>query len=355
MQSTATQYVGIDVHQATLVCVVKDEAGRFVCESKLATRREPLEQFLCGVGSRVHVAFEEGSQAQWLYEIVRPIAERVIVCDPRKIATKGKKNDRGDAERICDLLRLGALQPVFHGHSDRTLKELVRCYEALVDDSARVMLRIRGVYRSRAIAVRSRSVYHPTRRAEWLEQITDSGGRYRAEQLYAQLDKTLELRRQARSAVLRQACNTRAYRLLRSVPGIGPLRAAELMAIIADPQRFRGKRQLWSYAGLGVITRSSGEWIVDGSGGTIRRAPRAPLTRGLNPNFNRLLKKVFKMAARDVTSRPGELQRWYERIVEGGIRPEMARLTLARKIAAIVLAVWKKGVSYDGSLIAQPI
>ena len=355
MQSTATQYVGIDVHQATLVCVMKDEAGRFVCESKLPTRREAIEQFLSGVGGHVEVAFEEGTQAQWLYEILRPIAARVVVCDPRKIATKGKKNDRTDAERICDLLRLNALEPVFHGHRDRTLKELVRCYEALVDDSARVMLRIRGLYRSRAITVRSRSVYHPTRRTEWLEQIIDAGGRFRAEQLYAQLDKTLQLRREARSAVLRQACNQRPYRLLRTVPGIGPLRAAELMAVIAEPNRFRGKRQLWSYAGLGVITRTSGEWIPDSGAGTIRRSGRAPLTRGLNPNFNRLLKKVLKMAARDVSSRPGELQQWYERVLESGVRPEMARLTLARKIAAIVLAVWKKGVSYDGRLIAQPV
>jgi len=30
-----------------------------------------------------------------------------------------------------------------------------------------------------------------------------------------------------------------------------------------------------------------------------------------------------------------------------GMRPEMARLTLARKIATIVLIVWKRGVCFD--------
>ena len=354
MRSRAIQYVGIDVHQATLVWVVKDEAGDLILESKVATQGDAVERFVRGLGKRTHIAFEEGSQAQWLYELIRPIAERVVVCDPRKIATKGNKDDQRDAERLCDLLLLNVLQPVFHEHRDRELKELVRCYEALVDDSAGVMLRIRALYRSRAIVVRPRSVYHPAKRAEWLEQITDRGGRYRAEQLYAQLDKTLELRRHARSAVLRQACNYGAYRVLRTVPGIGPLRAAELMAIIGDPHRFRTKRQLWSYAGLGLITRSSGEWIAEPSTGTIRRRKRAPMTRGLNPNFNRLLKKVLKMAARDVTSRPSELQQWYERALNRGVRPEMARLTLARKIAAVLLAVWKKGASYHPRLIAQP-
>jgi transposase len=355
MRSTAIQYVGIDVHQATLVCVVKDEAGQTTIESKVATRREAIESFVRGLGGRVRIAFEEGTQAQWLYELLRPISERVIVCDPRKIATKGNKDDQRDAERLCELLRLNALQPVFHDHTDQKLKELVRCYEALVDDSLRVMLRIRAIYRSRAIPVKARSVYHPARRSEWLEQIADGGGHFRAEQLYIQLDQLLELRRRARTMVLRQACNQRAYRLLRTVPGIGPLRAAEIIAIIGDPHRFRTKRQLWEYAGLGVITRSCGEWIPDSRTGRIRRSSRPPLTRGLNRNFNRPLKKIFKMAAHDVTGRPGELDQRYERMIERGMRPEMAYLTLARKIAAIVLAVWKKGVSFDPRLIAQSV
>ncbi len=355
MRSTAIQYVGIDVHQATLVCHVKDAEGCTTMESKVAARREPIERFVRALGSRVHVAFEEGTQAQWLFDLLQPIAAEVIVCDPRKIATKGNKDDRRDAERICELLRLKALKPVFHGRRDQTLKELVRCYEGLLDDSARVMLRIRAIYRSRLIPASSRSVYHPAKRTEWLEQIDDAGGRFRAEQLYAQLDNTLELRRKVKTAVLRQACNTRSYRLLRSVPGIGPLRAAEIMAIVGDAHRFRTKRQLWQYGGLGVVTRSSGEWIPDAATGRISRSGRPPLTRGLNRNFNRLLKKILKMAAHDAVGRPGALQELFEGMIARGIRPEMAYLTIARKIAAIVLAVWKKGVSYDPRLIAQPV
>src|SRR5712692_8015478 len=75
--------------------------------------------------------------------------------------------------------------------------------------------------------------------------------------------------------------------------------------------------------------------------GGIRRTARPPLTRGLNRNFNRLLKKIFKTAAHDVTGRPGELQQWHERTVDRGMHPEMAYLTIGRKIAAIVLTVWK--------------
>jgi transposase len=354
MTSTAVQYVGIDVHQATLVCAVKDVSGITLMESKVTARRDSIEAFIRGLGSRVHVAFEEGSQAQWLYDILRPISERVVVCDARRIATKGNKDDRRDASKICDLLRLNALHGVYHGHADRTLGELVRLYEALLDDSLRVMLRIRASYRSRGIPVKSQSVYHPSRRSEWLEQITDVGGRFRVEQLYAQLDVLLKLRRRARTAVLREAAHRTAYQQLRSVPGIGPLRAAEIIATVDYPQRFRTKRQLWSYAGLGLVTRTSGEWDID-STGRIRRSSKKPMTRGLTQNFNRLLKKVFKMAAHDVSRRPGEMQRWYEQLIDHGVRPEMARLSLARKIAAVVLAVWKKGVTYDPRLITQQV
>jgi hypothetical protein len=60
------------------------------------------------------------------------------------------------------------------------------------------------------------------------------------------------------------------------------------------------------------------------------------------------------MAAHDVTGRPGELRQCYERLVGRGMRPEIAYL-IARKIAAIILAVWKKGASFDPRLIAQPV
>jgi transposase len=356
MRSTAIQYVGIDVHQATLVCAVKDENGRTIIESKVATEREAIMAFLRGLGGRLRVAFEEGTQAQWLHDLVRPLAEEVIVCDPRRIVTKGNKADRIDAERIAELLRLGALVAVFHrGSTTRTLKEMVRLYEGLVDDTTRVMLRIRAMYRGRAIGSSSRSVYHPAKRAQWLEQITEEGARYRAAELYKQLDALTRLRQNAKRVMITEARRHKAYELLRSIPGIGPIRAAEIVAIVGDPRRFRTKRQLWPYAGLAVVTRTSGEWRTDLTGQIVRSKKR-PLTRGLNQNFNRGLKKIFKGAARDVTAKRCELQRWYGAMVDRGMRPELARLTLARKIAAMVLAIWKKGAPYDPKrLKMQPV
>jgi hypothetical protein len=43
------------------------------------------------------------------------------------------------------------------------------------------------------------------------------------------------------------------------------------------------------------------------------------------------------------SSKPGPFQEFYTALLTKGIKPEMARLTLARKIATIVLIVWKRG------------
>jgi transposase len=44
---------------------------------------------------------------------------------------------------------------------------------------------------------------------------------------------------------------------------------------------------------------------------------------------------------------PGPFQDFYQRSLAKGIKPTMARLTLARKIAAITLTLWKKGENFD--------
>ena len=84
--------------------------------------------------------------------------------------------------------------------------------------------------------------------------------------------------------------------------------------------------------------------------GEVRKAGHSRITRGLNPNYNRILKHVFKDAAL-LASAHGALKPYYDHLVAQGMRPSLARLTVARKIAAITLAVWKKGVRFDAELV----
>jgi hypothetical protein len=110
------------------------------------------------------------------------------------------------------------------------------------------------------------------------------------------------------------------------------------------PHRFRSKRQLWTYSGLGLETRDSGEYHY--VRGQVRRRKRQVI-RGLNKDYNHDLKGLFKAAATRASVLPGPFQDFYQRSLATGIQPTMVRLTLARKIAAIPLTRWKKGEDFD--------
>jgi transposase len=340
-----TKYVFLDVHQASTVATVRAESGQVIQRAVVATEEAALVEFFAGMRGTIHVAFEEGTQAQWLHDLLQPRVDRVIVCDRRGESQRGNKGDRVDADELSDQLRRGSLRAVYHGSPDRAvLREVARNYRNVVDDRRRVMLRLKALFRARSIRTPGVGVYQPSERAEWLSKL-DQGGRFRAETLYAELDLLRALHGKARAELVAQARRDPAYPLLRTIPYLGPVRVAQLLATLQTPWRFRTKRNLWAYAGMAVVTRSSADYEFVG-GRPVRRR-RAPLTRGLNANHNRIVKDIFKSAATAATGRPGTLRDFYAERIAAGMRPELARLTLARKLAALTLRLWKKGERFD--------
>jgi len=207
------------------------------------------------------------------------------------------------------------------------------------------MNRIKALYRSWGIPCSGTTVYAPRHHAEWLAKIVEPGVRVRAERLYQQLDSLQPARRQARRELLLESHKHPAVKLLRQIPSIGPIRAALLVALLQTPHRFRTKRQLWAYSGFAVETHDSGEYRC--VRGKLQRNRERITVRGLNDNHNKDLKSLFKSAAISASTRPGPLHDFYAARIAKGMRPTMARLTLARKIATITLTIWKKGVSFD--------
>ena len=341
-----TKYVGLDVHQATTVTAVREESGRVIARSVLPTDASALLECFRGMRGAIHVAFEEGTQAQWLHDLLVPVVDRVVVCNRRGQTQQGNKGDHADAAELADLLRRGALRAVYHDGGRRAaLKELARTYQNLVEDGTRVMLRLKALFRARGIRTPGRTVYRVDQRAKWLSQLTGMGVRFRAEALYAELDVLQRLRPKAKAAMVAEAKRDPAWRVLRTIPFLGPVRVALLLATMQTPWRFRTKRNLWAYAGLAVVTRTSAEYEYDGRRPV--RKKRAPMTRGLNRNHNPVLKDVFKGAATAATARVGPLQDFYHALLARGMREELARVTLTRKLAALTLRLWKTGERYD--------
>src|SRR5450432_1627353 len=152
----------------------------------------------------------------------------MLVCDPRRNALLkvGNKSDRMDARKLAELLYMDKLNAVYHGeHGVRTLKELSRSYLTISGDAVRVMTRLKAVYRSWAIPCAGKQVYAPRYRAEWLGKIREAGVRRRAEFYYQQLDELRALRQQVRRELLAESQKHDAWKLLREIPFISPIRA----------------------------------------------------------------------------------------------------------------------------------
>ena len=349
-----TYYVGMDVHRASIVIVVLNGAGKVVMQLVVETGAERVRGFLKQLRGKVYVTFEEGTQANWLHELVRPLVTEVVVCDPRhnKLLLSGNKSDRVDAQKLAELLRNGSLRGVYHGDNGvRGLKELVRNYDCLVSDSTRVRLRLKAIFRGRAIDCSGSEVYRQDRRAEWLEKLREPGARQRASFLYDQLAALRPLRHEAKRVMVKEARRHAAYAWLMSVPRLGPVSVAQLLAVVGTPHRFRSKRQFWTYVGLAVVTRSSADHEL--VNGVLRRSRRPVATRGLNRNHNHLLKKVFKTAANSACQ-SGPFKAAYDARIRQGMEPSLARLTIARQLAAITLSIWKRGQQFNPERMTQP-
>jgi len=349
------KYIGMDVHQASISIAVIDAAGKVLMECIIETKAATVLEFIRGLRGSLWVTFEEGTSAAWLYDLLEPHVAKVVVCDPRKNALlkAGNKNDRVDDRKLSDLFRAGLITPVYHGESGvRTLRELSRSYLTVNKDLTRVMNRLKGLYRSWAVPCRGQQVYSPRQRAAWLEKLRETGVRRRAERLYEQLDFLMRIRKETRTEMLAESRKHPASKLLQQIPRLGPIRVALMIALLQTPHRFRTKRQLWSYCGLALQTRSSGEYLY--KGGQLQPAKRPPALRGLNVNHNHDLKNIFKSAAtRAGNCKDDPLGKFYQHLLTTGMEPPMARLTLARKIAAVALSIWKKGECFDPAKLKQ--
>jgi transposase len=157
-------------------------------------------------------------------------------------------------------------------------------------------------YRARGFACAGHDVYREDRRAEWLAKLTERGVRLRAEVLYRQLTALKGLRAEAKQAMLAESGKHGARKLIED--------------------------------------------------GRVKKLTKAQATRGLNGNYNHRLKSVFKSAAQSAcASEPFKHQ--YDALLAKGTTAALARLTVTRKLAAITLALWKRGEPFDAERAVQ--
>lgn len=341
------RYIGLDAHASSCTLGVVGPSGKRLGSQVVETNGRALIEAVRAVPGRRHLCLEEGTLSGWLYEVLEPHVDEVVVVGVSE--SRGPKSDKRDAFARAEELRIGAIETrVYKKRGQfRRLGQLARAYDFVVGDTVRVKNRIKSVLRSRGVAYGAgRGVYAKRGREEWLERLPEAV-RVVAELLYEEHDLLMGLRKKAKNALLAEARKHREWHLLQTCPGLGPVRTAELLPVVVTPYRFQSRSKFWGYCGLGVVMRTSSDWVRSRSGQWVK----APVqqTRGLNRNFNRTLKRIFKGAATTVIGRAEDepLYRHYLQLLDGGTKPNLAKLTIARQIASIALALWRSGEPYD--------
>jgi transposase len=342
------RYIGIDVHSESCTCAIMSTTGKRIREARVETSGQALRELVSGIPGRKHICIEEGTCAEWLYELLDPLVHEIVVVLPEKKA--GAKSDSIDAWSRADELRRGTIKRVVYKAPDRftALRAAAKAYLVTQRDMIRTKIRLNALYRSRGVQHLTSAIYDPDRRESWLDRLPIPH-RTQAALLVSQLDGLVETHDSAYRWLLEESKKVPVVRLLESAPGIGEIRAALIVATVISPHRFRTRRQFWSYCGLAIVTHSSSDWTKDRDAGWVRRV--VPKTRGLNHNRQPMLKHVFKGAAYTVVCNMPRhpLALAYNAMLEGGTKPNLAQLTLARRIAGAVLAMWKNNERYDAT------
>jgi transposase len=340
------RYIGVDAHAQSCTIAVMNTAGKRLQEARVETNGDALRNFMRSIAGRKHLCLEEGTMSEWMYEILEPLVDELVVTVPAR--STGNKNDSLDAWKRADELRRGATGiAVFKAPQKFTaLREAVRAYEIAQRDMVRGKNRLNAVYRSRGLSGMGSAIYDRDEREHWLAKLPVHR-RELASLLSLQLDSLIGTHERAEAWLHEEAGRVPVVKLIKTVPGIGDIRAAQIVAVVISPHRFRTKRQFLSYCGLGIVTHSSSDWARTTDGRWERRLIAQP--RGLNRKRHPMLKRAFRGAADVVIHSQIDhpLHLAYQRATAAGIKPNLARLTLARRLAAAVLAMWKTNKEYD--------
>jgi transposase len=339
------RYIGLDAHSQSCTLGVRGSTGKRLGLQVVETNGAALKQAIRGIAGNKHLCLEEGTQSAWLYELLEPEVDEIVVIIPEKRV--GSKDDARDAWKLAEDLRVGAVKRRVYKKVGpySELRAAVRSYMQLRSDVQRAKSRLKAIYLSRGLHMQGTKVYQE-KNATWDRQLPPAQ-RSSVEILRLELGALLDLWTQAEERLLQASKEHPIVQTLATAPAIGPIRAAQIVALVVAPHRFRTKRQFWAYCGLAIVMRSSADWVKDRHGEWVRA--QTSCTRGLNRNRQPLLKEVFKSAAHQVTTQMTNhpLHHAYVRLVDGGMKPELAQLTIARRLAAAVLAMWKHEEVYN--------
>lgn len=276
-----------------------------------------LKAYLRNLRGKKILTIEETTSSQWLYVELQGYADKILICDPyrNRLLSEGSKNDKIDAVKLCLLLKNGLLKEVYHSlEKQYKLRQQVSDYEDLVKSGVRLKNQLSAIYR-----------------ANGDEEIKDTV----TKRIITRIEQNIGLYEQQKEEYERifsqEYRKDKDINRLRSVNGIGPIRAVMIVATVVDARRFESDGQYLSYCGLIKHEKLSGGRSYG------RRSPR----------YCRRLKSVYKSAAQTViNSKDNSLKQYHNYLIDKGISEDKCRNALARKIARITYGILKTKTNY---------
>jgi transposase len=347
MKKKTPLYAALDLHSRNSVLGSMDHDGRAQPATRFATEAEMLRaqvKALQESNRALYLTMEAGPLSRWASGIVRPLVERLVICEPRHnrlINTNPTKCDEADVEAMCLLLRLNKLKEVWMGQ-DRT-REIYRAlvYELLNWRDAQRELKalIKARYRQWGVLkLHGLKVFSKTFRRDYLAQLPGDEERRMMERLYLQHDQAVAQWKETLKEVERVGKAFWEVREFQRLPGVGPIAAHVFSAIIEAPERFKTKAQLRQYSSLGITDRSS-----DGKPLGYER-----LNRRGNRELKNLSYHAWRTACKSTTG-PNAIKSFYQASRERTHDVRHARLNTQRKILETLWLIWLRRRPFEAN------
>ena len=344
--SAAAVFLGVDAHSEHCTFCAIDQQGKIIMRKNIPTNTKQLRDAVRELPEHTWAMIEASSVSIFVHEALASVLDRVIICETREnrlISKSQDKSDDMDAWRLARLLRLGEFKDVYiPERSQQEIRELVRAYQNAVGDVVRAKNRIYNKYSRYGIQITD-SAYGEGRH-DVLKQLNRPGLKTVFDAMYTVLDAAEKAKDDLDHALRARLSHRKEYKLLKTIPGVGPVCAAIMVAIIVDPDRFPHKQRLWSYAGVGAIEDSTGKTV---------RVKRQKY-------YNRLLKYAAMMAAQNAIKGDNRFARLYKAIVEKLDDPNkpkraagIAKKVVARAILSTAWGMWRTGTAYRENALAK--
>lgn len=142
-------YIGLDVHKKSIACCIKSVTGKVIRQRVISANRKALRQWLAELPGPWHGAMEATLFTGWIYDFLKPHAVELKVAHPemlKAITAAKKKNDRADAEKLADLLRVNLLPECFMMSEElRELRRILRYRNLVVRTAVTMKNKIAGL------------------------------------------------------------------------------------------------------------------------------------------------------------------------------------------------------------------